>query len=167
VTIVVLLLVVVGWVAYFGHWLVGRREVLPHDSVHSFNQQLSVLSALDRTTARAARPTPDGQPPLARRNLAPVPDPFRLTRTEARRRRRDIFSFLVAAAVLTVVLAFLLGGVAWYAHLLVDGTLLTYVTLLARSQKLAAERSAKVRYLPQHQGGAEPAFVLQRTAASR
>ncbi len=156
-TVVVLVLVVVGWLVYLGSWLWNRRVELPVDSVHSFHQQLSVLSALDRTSRRAGSFRP----------LAPVPEPFRLTRSQARRRRREVFFFLVAAATLTLALAVVLGGAAMYAHLLVDITLLAYITLLIRMQKLAAEREAKVRYLPRPnpQPRYEPSLAWQRSAA--
>ena len=159
-TTVVLLLLVVGWLAYIAYRLLERREILPHESVHSFNQQLSVLEALDRASAVRTGRYP--QQNMARRAVGPVPDPFRLPRREARLRRRDIFFFLVAATLLTGLLAVLLGGVALFAALMSGTALLVYVTLLARKQKLAMERSAKVRYLPS-QGPAEPAFYLQRT----
>ncbi len=156
-TVVVLLLVVIGWLAYLGSWLWNRRTELPVDSVHSFSQQLSVLSALDRTSRRAGGYRP----------LAPVPEPFRLTRRQARRRRREIFFFLVAAATVSLALAAVLGGVALYGHLVVDATLLAYVVLLIRIQKVAAERRAKLRYLPQpqYQLQYEPALARTGTGA--
>ncbi len=139
-TVVVLVLVVGGWLAYLGNWLWNRRTELPVDSVHTFSQQLSVLSALDRSSRRAG----------AYRPLAPVPEPFRLTRRQARRRRREVFFFLVAAATVSLFLAVLLGGVAIYLHLLVDTLLTGYVLLLIRLRKVALEREAKVRYLHPH-----------------
>ena len=47
------------------------------------------------------------------------------------------------------MLGVILGGPVLLLHSAVDVLLVAYVALLARAQKLAAEREMKVRYLPQ------------------
>ena len=55
---------------------------------------------------------------------------------------------LLGAAVITLVLAVLLGGMAIWFHLLADLLVVLYVGLLVQIRRSEAERSAKVRYLP-------------------
>ena len=86
-------------------------------------------------------------------------------RAEARRRRRDILLTLLGAAVITLVLAVLLGGLAIWFHLLADAWSSTYVGLLVQIRRSEAERSAKVRYLPAPRPAPEPAALLVRRRA--
>jgi hypothetical protein len=86
-------------------------------------------------------------------------------RSEARRRRRDVLFTLVGAAIITLVLAVLLGGVAIWFHLLADVLVAAYLVLLVQIRRTAAERQAKVRYLPAARPRAEPAALLVRRRA--
>jgi Ca2+/Na+ antiporter len=84
---------------------------------------------------------------------------------DGRRRRRDVLLTLVAAAALTFVLAVLLGGPAVWLHVAIDVVLAGYLWLLVQLRKSAADRAAKVRYLPQR-AQQDPALLLRRSASS-
>src|SRR4029453_209597 len=104
------------------------------DSISSFQRQLSVLERRAGTASpapyRAA--TPSIQPSA------------RLTRSEARKRRRDVLYTLAGAAILTFPLAVILGGPVWGLHLLCDLLLGAYVVLLIQTQQRMGERDTKV-----------------------
>jgi hypothetical protein len=70
-----------------------------------------------------------------------------MTRSEARRRRRDVLYVLGGAALVTLMLAVLLGGPFVWLQVLADVALLSYLVLLVQTQRLATERRNKVRYL--------------------
>ena len=70
-----------------------------------------------------------------------------MSRSEARRRRRDVLFALAGVALVTLMLAVLLGGPFVYLQFAADLLLLGYVGLLAQTQRLAVERRNKVRYL--------------------
>lgn len=70
-------------------------------------------------------------------------------RVEVLRRRQQVLAGLMAAAVVSFLAAVVKGDVrVWATHGLVLTSLAAYLTGLRRLKKLAAERQAKVRYLP-------------------
>jgi len=72
-----------------------------------------------------------------------------LTRSRTLRRRRDVFTALLGAAAVTLVLGLVPAfRVLLLVHLAVDALLVGYVALLIRQRGLAAEREMKVRFLP-------------------
>jgi hypothetical protein len=75
--------------------------------------------------------------------LATVPR----TSNEARRRRRDVLVALGGLAVVTLLLALLVGGALWVLHLLVDIALLGYGWLVHEHETRLRERADKVRPL--------------------
>ena len=85
-----------------------------------------------------------------------------MRRAEARRRRRDIFVFLLGAVGVTFVLALALGGSAWTLNFVVDAAFVVYVGLLVSMQQQTSEREVKVRYMPQASRQAEPQLALRR-----
>jgi Flp pilus assembly protein TadB len=159
----VLLILAGAWAAFLlPPYVRHRREARPGDSISSFRQQLSTLE----------RATPGSRPVTAfpPRASAPGhrPDPSHgapATRREGRRRRRDVLVTLVAAAALTLVLAVLLGAPALWLHLAIDAVLVGYVWLLVQLRKSAADRAAKVRYLPQRTQQ-DAALLLRRSASN-
>jgi hypothetical protein len=168
VTFVVLFLLAVVWAIYLASWLRSRSEQRSVNSITSFNKHLSVL---ERTTPGrnghatvAVRPPPSGLPPgygpMVRRSV--------MTLDEARKRRRDVLYSLGGAALVTLALAFAAGGMLLVLHLGVDALLAAYVVLLARSQRLAAERRTKVRYLagPLPVASESPYLVAQPVSAN-
>jgi len=155
VTILVLFILATAWVAaLLPPWLRKRNEGRPADSILSFRQQLSIIGR--------ATPAGVGGGHVAR----PVPPPGVLTRSDARRRRRDILFTLAAATVLTSAMALVLQGVAIAAFLVVGGLLFTYTALLIQVHKRSVEREAKVRYLVTRQSHQEPALLLRRSASN-
>jgi len=66
----------------------------------------------------------------------------------------------------TLVLVPFGGSLMLMAFLVTFALLVGYVVLLMRTQKLAAERRAKVHYLPQPATSQSSALVLRRTASS-
>lgn len=170
-TIVVLLVLAAVWAAVLlPPALRARAEGTPADSIGSFRHQLSVL-----------RRTGTGGPLAPAHQLTPyLPDgvvqahrvPVRpITRSSATiKRRRDVFCGLLAA----VAGSFLLGllpplRVMWGLSAVLAVLLAGYVALLVQLRNAAAEREAKVRYLPQSPSPparAEPVLALARRSAN-
>jgi hypothetical protein len=172
VTLLVLFILALIWAAVLlPPWLQNRSQSRPADSISSFQKQLSVLERRSGTAS-------PGRPPIRRAPVAPKARagsvayrPATVARThqdgvglsEVRRRRRDVLFTLIAAAVITALLAAVLGGPVLMLHLAVDVLLVAYVALLVRTQRLSAEREVKVRYLGQGRQAPEPAFLLRRS----
>jgi type III secretory pathway component EscV len=71
-------------------------------------------------------------------------------RSRTLRRRRDVFTALLGAAAVSLVLGLVPAfRVLLLVHLAVDVLLVAYVALLIRQRSLAAEREMKVRFLPE------------------
>jgi type III secretory pathway component EscV len=71
-------------------------------------------------------------------------------RSRTLRRRRDVFTALLGAAAVSLVLGLVPAfRVMLLVHLAVDVLLVAYVALLIRQRSLAAEREMKVRFLPE------------------
>jgi len=149
-------------------YLQSRSESRPADSISTFQRQLSVLER----RAGTVNPTPDrvaGSSPQASsavgRPQASSSEPFRMTRSAARKRRRDVLFTLAAAATLTFPLAVMMGGPVWALQVLCDLLLAGYVVLLVQAQR-AAEQETKVSYMPGRQPAApEPALALRRSGS--
>lgn len=134
-------------------WLHNRRERRPHSSIVSFQSQMGTLQ----------RASPAG-------GLLMGP---RMSKREARRRRRDILFTLLLGAGLTLIMAVLLGGPVVALHLLIDVMLVAYVALLVNAQQAqmarrggTARRASNVHTLPMHHE-TEPrhALLLRRTGS--
>lgn len=88
-------------------------------------------------------------------------------RVDVLRRRQQVLVGLMAATVVSAASALVLGDMRlWAAHGLVVVALAGYLAGLRRLKQLAAERRAKVRYLPAAPAGEAPGEV-RRTAATR
>ena len=172
----VLVVLAIIWVAVLvPPALRARAEGRPGDSVSAFRRQLVVLR---RTGPHASRPVasewgrsraygPLGPAPVtsltARRAQATrrpvgrssgVVGTSRVRTSAARsrtlRRRRDVFTALLGAAAVSLVLGLVPAfRVMLLVHLAVDVLLVAYVALLIRQRSLAAEREMKVRFLPE------------------
>jgi hypothetical protein len=166
----VLFILAVIWAAVLlPPYLQNRSESRPADSISSFQHQLSVLQRRAGTVAPQARLTTGPSPRAARAAgiaRSSSPQPFRMTRSAARKRRRDVFFTLTAAVLLTFPIAVLMGGPVWGLQVFCDLMLVAYVLLLIQSQQRAAERDAKVRYLAGPERAApEPALALRRSGS--
>jgi hypothetical protein len=161
----VLVLVILGLIWGFvliPPYLQSRREHRPSDSIASFRQQLNVLeratpgaprsnlSRLDVGRADLPRSHARGNvAQLAARRPHVAPSAAAQRRADVRRRRRDVFTTLLATAGVTLVLAVVLGGPLWMLHLAVDVALVGYVAMLVSIQQQRTEREHKVRPMPQ------------------
>jgi hypothetical protein len=161
VTLLVLIILVLIWAAVLlPPYLQNRSESRPADSISSFQKQLSVLERRSNTIG-------GGSHSVSRISSAPSYSAMRMSRSEARKRRRDVLFTLAAAAAITLPLAFMLGGSVWMLQLLCDVLLAGYVVLLVQTTQRAAERELKVRYLPtgRQSRTAEPALLLRRSGS--
>ena len=158
-TLLVLIILVLIWAAVLlPPYLQNRSESRPADSISSFQKQLSVLERRSNTIGGG----------VSRIGAAPSYPMARMTRSEARKRRRDVLFTLAGAAGLTFLMALMLGGSVWMLQLLCDALLAGYVVLLVQTTQRAVERDLKVRYLPttrQPRHAAEPALLLRRSGS--
>ncbi|HEX2191846.1 MAG TPA: hypothetical protein VHH09_01510 [Acidimicrobiales bacterium] len=176
-TLLVLVVLAIIWVAVLvPPALRARAEGRPGDSISAFRRQLVVLRRTGPHAARSAAPDrarPHTYGPLstapvgsvtslaARRAQAarrPAGAPARAmapaavsaARGRTLRRRRDVFTALVGAAAVTLLLGVIPAfRVLLLVHLAVDVLLGAYVALLIRQRSIAAERELKVRFLPE------------------
>ena len=88
-------------------------------------------------------------------------------RTEAYRRRRRVLAVLVATVAITLVWALVLQvAAAWAIHGVADVLLVSYLGLLVRRGRRAAEQADKVRYLAPIEAP-RPAVVVLHGGAAR
>lgn len=162
----VLFLLAVVWAVYLASWLRGRSEHRSVNSISSFSKHLSVLERTSPGHLGGRNTVVTGSANRAANLYAPARrGGMRLS--EARRRRRDVLFALGGAALVTLMLAVVAGGMFLWLHLVVDVLLATYVVLLVRSQQLANERRAKVRYLGGPVGMPnEAAYYLSQSASA-
>ena len=156
-------------------YLQNRRETRPGDSIATFRTQLSVL---ERTTpggrARSAAygaerrdfprysSTPGFTPTAVRRTSSSVS----MTKSDVRRRRRDVFLTLLGAVGVTFVLAVAMGGSVWMLQLAVDVAFAGYVGLLVKLQQDSVEKDEKVRYMrPAPRRSAPEPLLLRRSGS--
>lgn len=161
-----MLLVLLGlvWVAFLLPPYVAKRRERRVDSISSFRLHLHTL---ERTSPVARRTPPVALravpvPAVTVRSPRPVPH----GRRDARRRRRDILSVLVGAALITFFLALSLDRSAIVFHVTADLLLAAYLFLLVQVRKAAVERAVKVRYLPAPAVAPEPGLLLPRSASN-
>ncbi len=172
----VLVVLAIIWIAVLvPPALRARAEGRPGDSVSAFKRQLVVLrrtgphasrsmagewgrsrgygsrasAPVTSLTARRAQATrrpigySSGAMGMTRVGMSAA-------RSRTLRRRRDVFTALVGAAAVTLLLGLVPGlRVLLLVHLVVDVLLAAYVALLIRQRGLAAEREMKVRFLPE------------------
>jgi hypothetical protein len=166
----VLFILAVIWAAVLlPPYLQNRSESRPADSISSFQHQLSVLERRAGTVTPTSRLTTGPSPRAARAagiSQSASLVPYRMTRSAARKRRRDVLFTLGAAVLLTFPLAVMMGGPVWALQVLCDLLLAGYVLLLIQTQQRAAEKDAKVRYLAGPERPArEPALALRRSGS--
>jgi hypothetical protein len=152
VSLVVLLFLAIVWAVFLIPQVVrSRAERGPADSVGAFRNQLSVLERTSPSTrGRPARP------------VTPIS-----SRAQVSKRRREVLILLLVAMTVTMVQTVVFHQeMMLYVQLFFDGLFLAYLLLLARVRALAAEREAKVRYLPSTGSLApEPALLLHRSGS--
>lgn len=170
----VLFILAVLWAGLIFSWLRERTEVRSVNSITSFSKHLSVLERTTPVPHRSIAALPR-EPRFTAGPLTPMFGPVnrrpivRMTLVEARRRRLNVLVALGVAATVTLLLALVVGGKLWLLNLVADLGLGAYIVLLARAQKIHAERQAKVRYLPTagprgHPRESQPRLLLNRSA---
>ena len=172
----VLVVLAIIWVAVLvPPALRARAEGRPGDSVSAFRRQLTVLRRTGPHSSRSVAPDWGRSRSYASRGPAPVTSltarraqastqrpasrspravgasrvGVSAARSRTLRRRRDVFTALLGAAGVSLVLGlFPAFRVLLLVHLAVDALLVAYVAVLIRQRSLAAEREMKVRFLP-------------------
>jgi membrane protein implicated in regulation of membrane protease activity len=158
----VLFILAVIWAAVLlPPYLQNRSESRPADSISSFQRQLSVLER----RAVVVNPSLQRSASYGRSFGSDLTPAMRLSRSEAKKRRRDVLFTLAGAAGVTFLMALMLGGSVWGLQLICDVLLAGYVVLLVQLQQRAMERDVKVRYLPSRSARAEPALLLRRSGS--
>ena len=167
--VVVLALLVAAWVVVLAPPLLkSRGNPRSGDSIGDFNHRLGVLG---RANGTGTGPVPalrrTGPLPALSSPVPPLSSPVPFTAAQqSAKRRRDCFTVLGGAAGITFLLAAVSGsGAVWKLHLMADVLLGAYVALYLWYRQAAAERLAKVRYLPAP-ASAAPGLSLRRTASS-
>jgi Flp pilus assembly protein TadB len=135
----------------------NRRDARPDNSVVSFRAQLSTLErATPGTSLR----------PLGSSDLGPTLRGSSMTRSDAKRRRRDVLVGLMGSTGFTFLLAVVAGGtLATLLFLASAGAFGAYVYALRQLQLRTLEREAKVRVLTPRSVPA-PTFALRRSATN-
>lgn len=146
----VLLVLAVVWAAVLIPPAVrARAEGRPGDSISAFRRQLAGLHRTSPRSAQVRMAQPVGTSSHHRPRVTAPPVVSNATRRRTLKRRRDVLTGLVAAAVVTLVLGAIPALRAmWVLHLLVDTALAAYVVLLVRLRNITAEKEMKVRFLP-------------------
>ena len=151
----VLLILALIWAAVLlPPWLRRRREGRPGDSVLSFRRQLSTL---ERATPGGGYAP--GSYPIARHGGP-------MSRSEARKRRRDVFYALLAATGVSLVLAVAMKGPMVVLFVLCLAALGGYTALLVQIQRRTLERVQKVRPLRPQTVTPDPAYLLRRSVSN-
>jgi hypothetical protein len=171
---VVLVVLALIWAGVIVLWLRSRAASGDfHDSVGMFSRHLHVLERTGPTTVRAAnrmrgpslasqvpyRPVPRGYTGGMRAqgaNTGPyrtgAPSAAALRRRQSRKRRRDILLLLIGAAAGTLLLGAVPGlHTLLYLNVVIDLLLVAYIGLLIHMRNMAAERSARLAWLPRVQ----------------
>jgi hypothetical protein len=155
----VLVILAVVWAAVLVPPFVrNRRDARPDNSVVSFRAQLSTLERA--TPGTSLRTLPSGSSMGG--PLLPVP----MSRSDVKRRRREVLIGLLGASAFTFLLVLALGGtLATLAFLASASGLVAYVFALRQLQVRSMERVAKVRPLVPRATPA-PVLAMRRTVSS-
>jgi hypothetical protein len=180
-TVVVILLIGLAWVAFLGPTILrARNRQGRSDSVGDFRHRLLQLGHTNGRH-RDARDTKVG---LSLQSPMFAPSASRRPMSAVQKRRRDILLVLAGAVGVTVLLAFATRSAPLILlNLLADAALVAYVYMLVQIRQQAREQRVKVRFLgtayrspspyltaPDHFGSSEsngPRLVPLRQTASR
>jgi Flp pilus assembly protein TadB len=171
-TILVLLFLAVLWAAVLAPaFLRNRAESRSSDSIGDFRRQLGVLQRTGPNIVSPANvlrsgepsPVPGLAPPERFLPRASRPPELAACRQRTLRRRRDVLVFftcgLFGSLVLGAIPAF---RMIWVVSGVLAVAMGAYVALLVRMKSIAAEREAKLAYLPEA-APPEPALMLRRS----
>lgn len=142
----VLFVLAVVWAIYLAMWLRNRGLRRNVNSISSFNKHLSTL---ERTSpARYGMSALPHRPGGSVGRYGYVGNSLAMSRSQARRRRRDVLYVLGGLVALTLVLAVVFGGTFFIGlQLLADVAFVGYLGMLVRAQRIAQERRTKVHFI--------------------
>ena len=131
---IVLLVLAACWAGYLGWYWRENKKTSHHrsDGIRAFSNGLGSLGG----SASRAGAFSSSVPALAPR-----------TAYEAARRRREVLVALVAAAVLSLLAAVAIGGLAVLVHVVIDLALASYGYAVVQRRNDEAEREIKVHML--------------------
>lgn len=133
---------------------------------------LASVSRLHTGLASGGRPGASFNPPRGPVGRVPAggrPSPASAARSRTLRRRRDVLTGLVAAVVISLLLAVVTGLSSMFVllHVLADVLLVAYVSLLIHQRNAAAERDMNVRFLPNTGRSFDPSLMPGEPALLR
>jgi hypothetical protein len=141
-TIVIILILGLAWIAFLGPTILrARNRQGRSDSVGDFHHRLTLLG---RTNGRHGDRTPRGS------STRPMYTPSGAARpmSHVQRRRRDVLLLLVAVALITLVAAVVLRSVPIILlNVVVDAVLVAYLFMLVQAGHRAREQRVKVRFV--------------------
>lgn len=168
----VLLFLAVLWAAVLAPtFLRNRAESRSSDSIGDFRRQLGVLQRTGPNIVSPANvlrtgepsPVPGLAPPHRLAPRSPRPAHQAAARERTIRRRRDVLVFLSCGTLGALLLGVLPSfRMVWVVAAVLGAAICVYVGLLVRMRSLAAEREAKLAYLPETPRP-EPALTLRRS----
>ena len=168
-TLLTIVFLIAMWVAVLAAPVLQNRGsgTKGGDSIKTFQRQLATLERATPHRASPARAAARGRAVPLAGPVAAVRRPLTASQVAAQRRRR-VLVMLAGSVVVTLALAVLAGGWFVLLHLLADALLVTYVVLVLRTVRLAAEREMKVAFLPHRQSSvAAPTTLLEHVARAQ
>jgi hypothetical protein len=141
-TIVLILILVLAWIAFLGPTILRARNRQGRtDSVGDFHHRLTLLG---RTNGRS-RDRSNGRTSSSRGGFGPQ---GARPMTHVQRRRRDVLLVLAALVVITLLMAGLTRSMPLILlNLVADVVFVAYVFMLVQAGHRARERHVKVRFV--------------------
>ena len=146
-TLIFLGLLALAWIAVFLPAALRARQSAPLTTAERFKRRMNLIAP--RAGAGRWIVVPESYDRLALSS-------FR----RGQRRRTKILIALLAAAVLTGMVAVVNGGGAWEVHLAVDLSLGLYVALLVEAKRRRSETVTKLRSLESRRTAREPEITF-------
>jgi hypothetical protein len=146
VTIVLVLVIGLAWIAFLGPTILrARNRQGRSDSVGDFRHRLTQLGRTNGRHGERRHDMPTSSS-LQRPLFAPRATHRPMTRVQ--RRRRDVLFALSGAVAITLLVAVVTRSAAFILlSLLADAALVAYVYMLVQIRQQATERRSKVRFL--------------------
>ena len=150
-TLIFLGLLALAWIAVFLPAALRARQSAPLTTAERFKRRMNLIAP--RAGAGRWIVVPESYDRLAMSS-------FR----RGQRRRTKILIALLAAALLTGIVAVFNGGGSWEVHLAVDLSLGLYVALLIEAKRRRAESVTKLRTLESRRAAREPEITFHEPA---
>jgi hypothetical protein len=164
---ITILILAALWAAFFlWPFLQRRLSGRNRDSIGDFSKRVSKLGHVGIPRRRRQLPVLASPRPVAFKAAGvPRPTPGLPMSPVAQKRRRDALAGFAILALVTLVLAVVVGGMLfWTIQLVADVLLVGFVIALVLLARRAHERKAPVHFLPAPVQSS--ALVLRRTASS-